>query len=281
MYHTDFNWRTGTDQLKIYGQVWQPMPGNEVKAVIALVHGMGEHSGRYRRFAEFLTQKGIAIISFDQRGHGKSQGKKGHITHYNQLLDGIDELLERTRLQFKDKPVFLYGHSMGGNLVLNYALKKPHKVKGLIVTGPLLRLAFEPPVIKVKLAYLMRNLYPAFTLATNLNTDHLSRDKDIVKAYAKDRLVHDRISSSFFINTYEAGLYALQHANELKVPTLLMHGGEDKITSADASEEFARKARVVCDFVRWDGMYHEIHNEPEKEAVLEQVSDWIFKQLGA
>ena len=87
MYHTDFHWRTGTDQLKIYGQVWQPLPGNEVKAVIALVHGMGEHSGRYRRFAEFLTQKGIAIISFDQRGHGKSQGKKGHITHYNQLLE--------------------------------------------------------------------------------------------------------------------------------------------------------------------------------------------------
>ncbi len=281
MYHTDFHWRTGTDQLKIYGQVWQPLPGNEVKAVIALVHGMGEHSGRYRRFAEFLTQKGIAIISFDQRGHGKSQGKKGHITHYNQLLDGIDELLERTRLQFKDKPVFLYGHSMGGNVVINYALKKPHKVKGLIVTGPLLRLAFEPPVIKVKLAYLMRNLYPAFTLGTNLNTEHLSHDKDVVKAYQKDRLVHDRISSSFFINTYEAGLYALQHANELKVPTLLMHGGDDKITSADASEEFAKKARVVCDFVRWDGMYHEIHNEPEKEAVLEQVSDWIFKQLGA
>jgi alpha-beta hydrolase superfamily lysophospholipase len=279
MYHTDFHWRTGTDQLKIYGQVWQPLPGNEVKAVIALVHGMGEHSGRYRRFAEFLTQKGIAIISFDQRGHGKSQGKKGHITHYNQLLDGIDELLERTRLQFKDKPVFLYGHSMGGNLVLNYALKKPHKVKGLIVTGPLLRLAFEPPVIKVKLAYLMRNLYPAFTLATNLKTEDLSRDKDVVKAYQKDRLVHDRISSSFFINTYEAGLYALQHANELKVPTLLMHGGDDKITSADASEEFAKKARVVCDFMRWDGMYHEIHNEPEKEAVLDQVGDWIFKQL--
>ena len=87
MYHTDFHWRTGTDQLKIYGQVWQPLPGNEVKAVIALVHGMGEHSGRYRRFAEYLTGKGIAIISFDQRGHGKSQGKKGHITHYNQLLD--------------------------------------------------------------------------------------------------------------------------------------------------------------------------------------------------
>lgn len=279
MYHTDFNWRTGTDQLKIYGQVWQPLPGNEVKAVIALVHGMGEHSGRYRRFAEYLTGKGIAIISYDQRGHGKSEGKKGHITHYNQLLDGIDELLERTRLQFKDKPVFLYGHSMGGNLVLNYALKKPHKVKGLIVTGPLLRLAFEPPIIKVKLAYLMRNLYPSFTLGTNLNTEHLSRDKDVVKAYQKDRLVHDRISSSFFINTYEAGLYALQHANELKVPTLLMHGGEDKITSADASEEFSKKARVVCDFVRWEGMYHEIHNEPEKEAVLDQVGDWIFKQL--
>jgi alpha-beta hydrolase superfamily lysophospholipase len=280
MYHTDFSWRTGADQLKIYGQVWQPLPGNETHAVIALVHGMGEHSGRYRRFAEILTTKGISVITFDQRGHGKSEGTKGHITHFNQLLDGVDELLERTRLQFKDKPVFLYGHSMGGNVVLNYALKKPHKVKGMIVSAPWLRLAFEPPVFKVKLARLMRNLYPGFTQGSGLKTEHLSRDKDVVKAYEKDRYVHDRISAACFVNLYEAGLYALQHANELKVPSLLMHGSADKITSFEASDDFAQKARVVCDFKSWEGLYHELHNEPEKEEVLQHVADWINNQLG-
>lgn len=279
MQHTDFSWRTGSDQLKIHGQVWQPLPGNETIAVIALVHGMGEHSGRYRRFAEFLTSKGLAVIAFDQRGHGKSEGKKGHIVHYNQLLDGIDELLERARLQFKNKPVFLYGHSMGGNLVLNYALKKPNTVKGIIVTGPWLKLAFEPPAIQVKLAQVMRNLYPGFTQGSNLKTAHLSRDPEIVRAYERDRYVHDRISASFFINLYQAGLYALQHANELKVPALIMHGGDDKITSAPASEEFARKASIVSQYRKWDGLYHEIHNEPEKEEVLQHVADWIREQL--
>jgi alpha-beta hydrolase superfamily lysophospholipase len=279
MQHTNFSWRTGSDQLKIHGQVWQPLPGTETIAVIALVHGMGEHSGRYRRFAEFFATHGIAIIAFDQRGHGKSEGKKGHITHYNQLLDGIDELLERARLQFKDKPVFLYGHSMGGNLVLNYALKKPNTVKGVIATGPWLKLAFEPPAFQLKLAHLMRNLYPGFTQGSNLKTAHLSHDPEIVKAYERDRLVHDRISASFFMNLYQAGLYALQHANELKVSSLVMHGGDDKITSQPASEEFARKANVVAEYKLWDGMYHEIHNEPEKEAVLQHVVDWIRRQI--
>jgi alpha-beta hydrolase superfamily lysophospholipase len=279
MQHTDFSWRTGSDQLKIHGKVWQPLPGTPTHAVIALVHGMGEHSGRYRRLAEFFTARGIAVISYDQRGHGKSEGKQGHITHYNQLLDGIDELLEKTRLQFKNKPIFLYGHSMGGNLVLNYALKKPNTVKGIVVTGPWLRLAFDPPAIQVKLANLMRNLYPGFSQASGLKTENLSRDPEVVKAYTRDRLVHDRITASFFVNLYQAGLYALQHANELKVPALLMHGGSDKITSAQASEEFAKKASLVTQFHLWDGMYHEIHNEPEREVVLTKVFDWISAHL--
>lgn len=279
MQQTEFNWRTGSDQLKIRGMVWQPLPGNPIHAVIALVHGMGEHLGRYRRFAEFFTARGFAVISFDQRGHGKSDGKKGHIVHYNQLLDGIDELLEKTRLQFKDRPVILYGHSMGGNLVLNYALKKPNSVKAVVATGPWLRLAFDPPLLQVKLAQLMRNLYPGFTQSSGLKTKYLSRDSEVVKAYERDRYVHDKISASFFINLYQAGLYALQHANELKLPTLVMHGGSDKITSAAASEEFAGKSELVSQLKIWDGMYHEIHNEPERETVLEYAFDWMQRKL--
>jgi len=277
MHHTDFSWRTGSDQLKLFGQVWQPV--EPPKAVIALVHGMGEHSGRYRKFAEFFTEHGIAVISYDQRGHGKSEGKKGHIVHYNQLLDGIDELTERARIQFKAIPVILYGHSMGGNLVLNYALKKPGSVKAVIATGPWLRLAFEPPPLKLRLAKLMRNLHPGFTQSSNLDTTHLSLDKAIVQAYQKDKLVHDKISASFFMNLYNAGYYALQHANELKLPTLLMHGGDDKITSSDATVEFAKKSSLVSEVKVWDKLYHEIHNEPERLEVLEFAYNWIMRQL--
>lgn len=277
MQHTKFNWRTGSEMLKIYGQVWQPADTPE--AVIALVHGMGEHSGRYQRLAEFFTERGIAVMAFDQRGHGRSEGPRGHIVHFNQLLDGVQELIERAQLQFKEKPVFLWGHSMGGNVVLNYVLKKPSGLKGMIATGPWLRLAFDPPMLKVRLARIMTNLYPGFTQSTNLKTQFLSRDKAIVQAYERDKLVHDRMSASFFVNVFNAGYYALKNANQLKVRTLLMHGLADRITSSEATREFAQKANLMADLKLWEGLYHEIHNEPEREEVLEYAYHWIKKQL--
>ena len=279
MQHADFSWRTGADQLKLFGQVWSPI--QEPIAVIALVHGMGEHSSRYRRLAEFFTSNNIAVITFDQRGHGRSEGKKGHITHFNQLLEGIEELVERANLRFKQKPIFLYGHSMGGNVALNYALKKPSALKGVIATGPWLRLAFEPPAIQLKLANIMRNLYPGFSQSSKLNVNHLSRDKAVVEAYQKDKYVHDRITASFFTNLYSSGMYALQHANELKIPALIMHGEEDKITSEPASAEFAKRANLMSEYKSWPGMYHEIHNEPEKEEVFSYILNWIKGQLPA
>jgi len=277
MQHTNFSWRSGSDQLKLFGQVWQPI--DTPHAVIALVHGMGEHSGRYAKFAEFFTSRGIAVMAFDQRGHGKSEGAKAHITHYNQLLDGVVELVERARLQFKEKPIFLYGHSMGGNVVLNYALKNPVAVKGIIVTGPWIKLAFEPPPLKMKLAKLMRNLYPGFTQSSQLNTSHLSRDPAIVAAYNKDKLVHDRISASCFMSLLNAGYYVLQHANVLKIPTLIMHGGADKITSHQASIDFAKASPMVSELKIWENLYHEIHNEPERIEVLEFIYEWIKGKL--
>jgi alpha-beta hydrolase superfamily lysophospholipase len=277
MQHANFNWRTGSEQLKLFGQVWTPL--EEPIAVIALVHGMGEHSGRYRKLAEFFTSNNIAVITFDQRGHGKSEGKKGHITHFNQLLEGIEELVDRANLQFKFKPIFLYGHSMGGNVALNYALKKPSTIKGVIATGPWLRLAFEPPAFQLKLASVMRNLYPGFSQSSKLKVEHLSQDESVVAAYKKDKYVHDRISAAFFTNLYSSGLYALQHANELKVPALIMHGEEDKITSEPASAEFAQRSSLMSEYKSWPGMYHEIHNEPENDSVYAYTLNWILRKL--
>jgi len=277
MQHTNFNWRTGTDQLKLFGQIWQPM--EPPIAVIALVHGMGEHSGRYSKFADYFVEQGIAVIAFDQRGHGKSDGAKGHIINYNLYLDGVSELVDRAKIQFKNKPVFLYGHSMGGNVAVNFALKNPTAVAGLILSAPWLKLAFEPSPIKVKLARLMRNLYPGFTQSSQLNTDHLSRDPSVAIAYNKDKLVHDKISASAFIGFYNAGYFALQHANLLKVPTLIMHGSGDKITSHTASIEFAKASPIVSEIMTWDDLYHEIHNEPERFQVLEFATNWIKGKL--
>jgi alpha-beta hydrolase superfamily lysophospholipase len=278
MEQADFSWLS-VDQTKLFGRVWHA--DGEPKAVLALVHGMGEHCGRYRHVAEFFTRNGISVISFDQRGHGRSEGQRGHAHSYRILLESIDELVDRAKTQFKNKPVFLYGHSMGGNLVLNYMLRKPFSVKGVVVTSPWLRLAFEPPKFKVKLGRWMRNIYPSFSQATGLVADHISRDPEVVKAYKRDKYVHDRISASFFMNIYEYGYYALKHASEFKSPLLLMHAAEDKLTSAEASADFAKAASNVTTFRSWEGLYHEIHNEPEKLEVFQYTLKWINEQLHA
>jgi alpha-beta hydrolase superfamily lysophospholipase len=277
MRQAEFSWRSGSDQIKIHGILWQPNVGP--KAVIALIHGMGEHSGRYKKVAEFFIQRDIAVMSFDQRGHGKTEGEKGHVSNFNQYLDGVDGLMDRIRLQFKGIPVFLYGHSMGGNVAINYGLKRPSGIRGLIITSPWLKLAFQPPALKIKLAKLMFNLYPKFTQSSKLNANHLSRNEEVVKAYQKDRLVHDKISASGFLNLYNAGLYALQHAKDLKLPTLIMHGTGDLITDHTASADFAEKSNTTSTLKLWPDAYHELHNEPEREEVLTEIYSWIIKQL--
>jgi alpha-beta hydrolase superfamily lysophospholipase len=272
MRESDFYWRT-TNQLKINGRLWTP--SGKAEAVLAVLHGMGEHIGRYRNMAQFWTTRNIAVIGHDHIGHGKSEGKRGHVFSYKELINGVEELIYRTNQQFPNVPVVLYGHSMGGNVAINYLLRKPFSVKGAIITSPYLKLAFKPSEFKVKLAHIMLNLYPGFSQSTKLDVTALSRDETVVKAYKKDKYVHDKITASMFVALHKAGLYALQHADELKVPVLLMHGTADQITSFEATQQFAVKANIMSRFIPWPDFYHEIHNEPGKEEVMQAQWEWI------
>ncbi len=149
MKHNEFKFRT-FDGLQLFGQSWQPE--DQPRAVICLVHGMGEHSGRYGHVADRLTQACYSVFAFDLRGHGKSPGPRGHTPSYEALLNDVNFFLNEVDKNFPELPLFLYGHSLGGNLVLNYVISRQPKLKGVIVTGPWLRLAFEPPRFKIILA---------------------------------------------------------------------------------------------------------------------------------
>ncbi|MEW6717925.1 MAG: lysophospholipase [Chloroflexota bacterium] len=270
---------TTTDNLKLAGLLWEP--SQKPRLVVCLVHGLGEHIGRYIHVAKAFTQAGFAFIGVDLRGHGKSEGPRGHIPNYDLLLDDITMLIEKTEERFPDLPRVLYGHSLGGNAVLNYILRRSHTLKGSITTAPWLRLAFEPPALQVTLARLMNRLWPSFTQANNLDTSALSHDQSIVRAYEEDPLVHDRVTARLFAEFYEAGFWALQHAEELKTDLLLMCGKEDRIISPDACREFATKAGKRCSFRPWDGLYHEIHNEYEKDQVLAEMIGWLNAMPGS
>lgn len=276
MKHSEFEFKT-FDGLSLFGQSWQPE--DQPRAVVCLVHGIGEHSGRYVHVADSLTRAGYTLISFDLRGHGKSEGPRGHISSYEAIMQDISSLLEVTNKKFPQLPLFLYGHSLGGNLVLNYVLRRQPHLKGVIATAPWLRLAFEPPASKIALGKMTNYIWPSFSQKSGLDTKALSRDLEVVRSYENDPLVHNRISARMFISAYQAGQWALEHASEFSLPLLLMHGGDDNLISVEASREFANKINENCTLKVWDELYHEIHNEPEKEEVFKFLIGWLDKEV--
>jgi len=273
-----FFWNS-KDGNRTYVRCWEP-EANAPKAVINLVHGMGEHVDRYEHVADFFTARDYAVIGIDHRGHGKSDGNRGHIPSYDAILDDIEMLLRKSAEMFPGIPAFLYGHSMGAGVSANYLIRRqPKGLKATLLSAPYFRLAFPQPAPKIWLGRLTQNLVPKLSLPTGLNADHISRDKTVVTRYKNDPLVHDKISAMMGISLVDAGEYALEHAAEVSIPTLIMHGTGDQLTSADASKEFAATAGDTVQIKLYDGLYHEIHNEPEKEQVLADILSWFESHL--
>ncbi len=269
---SEWTWKSA-DGLDMYARTWQPE--SAPKAAIALVHGLGEHIGRYNHVAAALTAGGYALLGFDLRGHGKSGGPRGHTPAYETLMDDITAFLGQVELRHPGLPRFLYGHSLGGNLVLNYGLRCHPDLRGVIATDPWLELAFQPPAVQVTLGRLMNRISPTFAQKSGLNTKGLSHDQAVVTAYEHDPLVHDKITARLFVSAYESGLWALDHAAEFPLPLLLMHGAVDPITSAKASQEFARRAGGKVTLKIWEDCYHEIHNEACQLDVFRFMLAWL------
>jgi acylglycerol lipase len=275
MPHFEFNRKT-RDGLIVYEQGWNP--DTPVKAVVCLIHGVGEHSSRYAHVGDFLNQHQYAVFAFDHRGHGKSQGRRGHISCCETAMADIEDHLNLAEEKYPGVPRILYGHSMGGNLVINYGLRKQPRLSGIVATAPMLRLAFEPSKLKKMTARLMIKCWPTLSLSNGLNTEDISRDPEVVKHYDEDPLTHDRVTPCF-LNLIQAGEWALNHASEFTLPLLVMHGSLDHITSPENSRYFAEAAGECCMLKIWDGLYHEIHNEPEKAQVLSTMVNWMDEQL--
>lgn len=260
---------------KFYGQYFTPKLTN---AVIVLVHGMGEHSSRYIDFViPKLLAHNFAIITYDQFGHGKTSGKKGHNPGYSYLLDTIDIVLEKAHTTFGDKPTYLYGHSMGGNVVINYVLRKKHTLNGVIATSPLLRLAFQPPKWKLTAGKFLQKIMPSITMPSELDSSAISRDESQVKNYNSDALNHDKISPNYSLSVFDAGEWAIQNTKKLTIPMLLAHGTGDRITDHKASEAFANASDKAEIKLFTDG-YHELHNDLEKESFMQSIIDWLHKR---
>lgn len=263
------------DGTPLYWQRWDGTHGS--RATVCLVHGQGEHIGRYDHVARVFTDAGLTLLGADLRGHGRSGGPRGHTPSYGHLLNDVDRLLAKAEAA---RPAFLYGHSMGGNIVLQYVLRQSPAVRGVIATGPWLRLRFQPPAFQRFLASVMPFVLPGLTVPNGLKVDGLSRDPAVVRAYVEDPLVHDRISAMLGGSVIRAGKEALARAGDFRLPLLLMHGADDPITDPAATEAFFRAVPGPDKTLRlWRGLRHEIHNEPEQVKVVNEMVDWMTARL--
>lgn len=260
---TGWNSKDGT---KLYAKYWSPE--GTAKAVVCIVHGLGEHCERYEHVAEMLNANGMALYGFDHRGHGRSEGKRGFIPDYEVLMEEIDLLLQHAREQFPDMPVFLYGHSWGGNAVANYLIRRQPDVQGSLITGPWLRLTHPPSGFMAALARFINNIFPSLQQGNGLSASDLSHNTEVVKAYEDDPLVHGKITPRLFVTSSEAGEYAIANAAKVKVPVLLMHGAQDNITSPEGTKAFHENLVARKSLKIYEGMYHEVHNEVENSLVL-------------
>jgi alpha-beta hydrolase superfamily lysophospholipase len=243
-------------------------PGDHAKAVIILVHGIGEHVGRYDHWIKKFNDRGFSFVGLDLPGHGKSDGKRGHIRDYSVTDEMLDTLI----------PMFLYGHSLGGGIVLDYLIRKDPPVKGAIVTSPFLRLAFQPDKFKLTLASVMNGILPSLIQPSGLVVEHISHDTSVVEAYKNDPLVHGKISVGLFNSALDAASHSLAYAENIRIPVLLLHGADDLLTSPAASRELASKSKYVTLKI-WEGGYHELHNEPFKDEVFSLIADWLESQI--
>jgi len=266
----------GTSHL--YQQSW--LPDNEARAVLLLVHGLGEHSARYEHVAEHCTRRGFAIYALDHYGHGKSDGHPGYVQKFSVYLDGVNALFEKIKQEQPGKPVFLVGHSMGGLIATTYLLENQAVFAGCVLSGPALKSDAAPPAIVLALNRLLSLLVPTAPVI-QLDASAVSRDPEVVRTYMNDPLVfHGKYSSRLVSEMTATMQRTLARAADIRLPVLLMHGEEDALASPSGSRDMFENAGSEDKTLKiYPDLFHEIFNEPEQDQVLADMSDWLEAHL--
>ncbi len=248
------------------------------KAVMAITHGFGEHSGRYHPMAEHMAAQNIAVISLDLEGHGQLTSKQGVVKSYDVFHADVTLLLEEARSRFPETPVFLYGHSMGGGLVLNHGLKKAPAVSGYLVSAPLIIPADPVPGPLRTIVKLLRPLLPNMTIKNTVPGEYVSSIPEEQSRYENDPYNHGRLGLGLAVDIIEGGEWVGENAKNWEAPLLLIHARADKLTQFEATEKFAAKAQN-CTFMAMKNCEHEMHNDVVREEVYAAMIEFIEARL--
>jgi len=270
----------GSDGVKIF---YRHYPADSERACLVIAHGLGEHSGRYGNVVGRLLARGISLWIPDHRGHGQSEGKRGHVLNFVQYLTDLRSMIELAcEKRIGRSKCFLLGHSMGGLIALHFAQRFPELIDGVLASSPALGMVVEVPAGKKILGSIMSYIWPGLTMGNELDATKISHDQDVVRTYVNDPLVHDRVSTRFFTELMAAMETVNQQVSAIQIPILMQVAGDDHLVDARTAGQFFEKLQAPDKTLHvYDGLYHEIYNEPAalREQVLKDLEDWLEERV--
>lgn len=268
---------TTRDGLALHYHTWTPPTAP--RALVFIVHGIGEHGFRYDHVGRAMAQAGYLVVAPDHRGHGRSDGERTYFASFDQPVADLRQLYEVFIRQHRGLPVFLYGHSMGSGIALKYALTYQSELRGLILTGTVITLGEGQSPLALAAVRLVGARFPKLRLVPPLPTDTLSTDPATVRAYEADPLVdHQRLRVGMVHQLIELGREIRSKAHRLAIPLLVMHGEDDQLTPISGSQLIYQEASTSDKTLRtYPGLRHELVNERGRESIIQEMIDWLNK----
>jgi alpha-beta hydrolase superfamily lysophospholipase len=271
---------TGEGGLRIHWRAW--LPETDVRGVLLVAHGYGEHSGRYAALGERFAERGFGVWALDHRGHGRSKGRRGHVNRFAEYVSDLHALRVRVAEEAKDRPIFLVGHSMGGLVAIHYELAHGAGLRGVCLSSPALGIVAEPSRVLRGVAHVLSVIVPRASFQGTVDPALLSHDLAVGATYAADPLVHRRATARFYLELKRAIAEAHARAAELDVPMLILQAGDDRLTDAAATARFGAMLRPdLARSIVYPGFFHEVFNELEKERVFLDLERWLDERLAA
>ena len=269
------------DGLRLYYQHCVPDAGQSPKIILIIVHGLGEHSHRYRNVMDAMVSRQMGVAAFDLRGHGRSEGRRGHIRSFHDYLQDVRQFIQLCKaLHPQPCKFFLAGHSLGGLIVLSYCLERTEFLSGVIASGPAIGVKLEVPSYKKILASALSAFLPSIRFQNEVHPHLLSRDPLVVESYLSDPLVHHEATARFYTETIKTMSEVRRNISALHLPVLFLQGENDRIVDPKATEQAFQSIKLKDKTLRiYPNNLHEVFNDLNKERVFEDLYHWIQKRL--
>lgn len=268
----------GQKNFRLHYQGW--LPDNEPRAVLLVVHGLAEHSGRYRNIADYFVPRGYAVYGLDHQGHGESKGKRGYIERFSHFVDDLATFLRLVRRKHPATRVFLVGHSVGGTIATTYAIRHQNDIDGLILSGATLKPGASISAGVIIVARILSLFLPKMGLEA-IDASAISQDKAVVDAYINDPLVYrGKISARLGGELLKAMQTLSSQMPEIHLPILIMYGTADRLSEPSGSQMlYERVSSKDKTLIPYEGFHHEIFNEPERELVFADMEAWLAARM--